>query len=167
MGFEEGGKADVVEDAVPVEGKLQVAQRALVNLWRKFFVRKENSLGDGYAEFVARAKLKNLSSADHQKGLLMTCVPVRTAFFRERAIEGHVVRDAIDDDRVARGLGHVHAADMDELGADAFDLHRVDPVDEGAGKGIFHSKKNTNLLHVILQLVTDMLGRSLVRDRRV
>ena len=53
----------------------------------------------------------------------MTCVPVRTAFFKKRAVEGHVVRDAIDDDGVAGGLGHVHAADVDELGVNAFDLH--------------------------------------------
>ncbi len=37
VGFEEGGKADVVEDTVPVEGKLKVAQRALVGVWRGVF----------------------------------------------------------------------------------------------------------------------------------
>ena len=86
----------------------------------------------------------------------MTCVPVRAAFLRKRTIEGHVVRDAIDDDGVAGRLGHRDAADVDEFGCDAVDLHRVDAVDEGAGKGIFHSKENTDLLHVILQLVTDL-----------
>src|SRR3981189_1735565 len=42
VGFEEGGKSDVVEDAVPVEWKLEVAQGALIDLRGEFFVGGEN-----------------------------------------------------------------------------------------------------------------------------
>src|SRR5438445_6914398 len=56
---------------------------------------------------------------------------------------------------------------MNELSANAIDVHGVDAIDEGAGKGIFHSEKNTNLLHVILQVVTNLWGRSLIRDRKL
>jgi len=37
-----------------------------------------------------------------------------------------------------------------------FDLHGVDAVDKGSGKCIFHPEKNTDLLHVILQVVTNL-----------
>ena len=57
------------------------------------------------------------------------------------------MRDAVDDDGIAGGGGHVDAADADELSLNAFDLHRVDAINERAGKGIFHSEQNTNLLH--------------------
>src|SRR5258708_18735005 len=56
MGFEEGGKADVVEDAVPVEGKLKVGQRALANLRRELFVREEDGLRDGYGEVAGEGE---------------------------------------------------------------------------------------------------------------
>src|ERR1700750_3175795 len=81
-------------------------------------------------------------------------------------IEGDVVRNAIYDNGVAGRLCHAYAADTDELGLNAFDLHGVDLVDQSAGEGVFHTEQNTNLLHVILQLVTNLRGRSLVRDRR-
>ena len=55
VGFEEGGKADVVEDAVPVEGKLEVAQGALVDLWREFFVGEEDGFRTATPSFEARA----------------------------------------------------------------------------------------------------------------
>jgi hypothetical protein len=53
---------------------------------------------------------------------------------------------------------------MYKLCPNSFQLHPVDSVYERPGKGIFHSKKNTNLLHVILQLVTDMPKRAPVWD---
>src|SRR5258708_22200551 len=43
---------------------------------------------------------------------------------------------------------------MDERGLSAIDLYAVDLVDQGAGEGVFHTKKDTNLLHVILRMVT-------------
>ena len=44
-------------------------------------------------------------------------------------------------------LGVGGAKLVDELGLNSFDLHCVDAIDECAGKGIFHSEQNTNLLH--------------------
>ncbi|MNF07651.1 hypothetical protein D3C80_2078780 [compost metagenome] len=39
-------------------------------------------LGNGTPSVSAKALLKNLSSALHQKGLLITLVPVNAAFFK-------------------------------------------------------------------------------------
>ncbi len=70
MGFEEGGKADVVEDAVPVEGKLKVAQRALVNLRREFFVREEDGLWNGYAEFAGEGEVEKFVVGGPPEGIV-------------------------------------------------------------------------------------------------
>src|SRR5271168_3940761 len=51
VGFEECREADIFKDAVPVEGKLQVAQRALVDLRWELFVWEEDGLWYGHAEF--------------------------------------------------------------------------------------------------------------------
>ena len=104
VGFEEGGKADVVEDAVPVEGKLEVAQRALVDLWRIFFVREEDGLRDGYAEFGGESEVEKFVVGGPPEGIVDDLRAGEDRIFQERPIEGHVVRDAIDDDRVAGGL---------------------------------------------------------------
>ena len=82
-GLEERGKADVAEDAVPGQGILQVAHGAIGGAGRVLLVRQQH----GFAESRRRAwspsaKLKNLSSALHQNGLLMTIDPESAAFFR-------------------------------------------------------------------------------------
>ena len=75
-------------------------------------MRQQYGLGDGNAQLaVPSAKLKNLSSALHQKGLLMTTVPERAGILQVAAIEGNVVRDAVHDDVVGRRLGHANFAD--------------------------------------------------------
>jgi hypothetical protein len=47
--------------------------------------------------------LKNLSSAVHQNGLLMTYVPCRHGVLQRRPVELDLVRDAIDDDAIRGG----------------------------------------------------------------
>ena len=70
VGFEEGGEADVVEDAVPVEGKLEVAQGALVDLRREFLVRQEDGLGDGDAEFGGEGVVEELVVGGPPEGIV-------------------------------------------------------------------------------------------------
>jgi hypothetical protein len=74
--------------------------------------------------------LKNLSSADHQKGLLMMI----------SAIEGDVVRDAIDDDGVGRSFVEKDCAGLDEFGGDAVHIEGVDALDQGPGKAVLHAE---------------------------
>jgi len=70
VGFEKGGKADVVEDAVPVEGKLEVAQGALINLRGEFFVGEENGLGDGDAEFGGKGEVEKFVVGGPPEGIV-------------------------------------------------------------------------------------------------
>jgi predicted N-acetyltransferase YhbS len=78
--------------------------------------------------------LKNLSSADHQKGLLMMKVPLS-------------VGDAVDDDGVGRGLVEEHGAGFDEFGVDAVDVTGVNVLHERTGKAVFHAEQDADLLH--------------------
>ena len=117
-------------------------------------MREEDGLGDGDAEFGGEGIVEELVVCGPPEGIVDDLRARKDSVLQKGAVEGHVVRDAIDDDGVAGRFGHADTADVDELGLNSFDLHGVDFVDEGAGKGIFHSKQNTDLLHVILQLVT-------------
>ena len=81
-GLEERRKTNVIENAVPGEGVSRFRMEWSVVpggwcLWGRSTV-----LGIATPSLVPRAKLKNLSSALHQKGLLMMIDPERAAFLR-------------------------------------------------------------------------------------
>jgi hypothetical protein len=65
------------------------------------------------------------------------------------AVEGDVVGDAVDDDRVARGLSSA-TAPVSQTRPDAVDVAGVDVLDQRAGKAVLHAKQNADLLHAEL-----------------
>ncbi len=63
------------------------------------------------------------------------------------AVERNVLRDAVDDDAIPAGIGHLDAAHLDELRGHALDLHAVDLFHQRRRKGIFHPENDSDFLH--------------------
>ena len=108
--------------------------------------------------------MKNLSSADHQKGLLITVCAGEHGVLEEGAVEGDVVRDAVDDDRVlGRGV-EGDCADAYGFGLDGFALelggHLVDALDQRSWERVFHAVEHADLLHLVLSPLPAIRGLS-------
>ena len=70
VGLEEGGKFYVVEDGLPVEGELEVAEGLFADLRWVLFVREEDGAGDGYAEFGGEGVVEKLVVGGPPEGIV-------------------------------------------------------------------------------------------------
>ena len=68
------------------------------------------------------------------------------------AVERDVVRDAVDDHRVAGRTVQLHGAGLDKLGLNAIDVARVDVLHQRAGKAVLHAEQNADFFHAALPL---------------
>ena len=82
--LEDARQADVVDDRLPVERILEVAQALVVLDARDVLLVRQHDASSGCAtpSFVASDASKNLSSAVHMNGLLTTVAPCSTACLR-------------------------------------------------------------------------------------
>jgi hypothetical protein len=102
---------------------------------------------DGDAELVGQGVVKEFVVGRPPEGVVDDHCSVQHCVLEESAVEGDVMGDAVDDDRVRRSFVQVYGPGLDKFGADAIEMHRIDALDERAGKSILHSKQNANFLH--------------------
>ena len=73
--FKERGKADIIDYTFPIDREFEIAKRFAGDVLDISCCGSRTVFGMATPIFAAREKLKNLSSADHQNGLLMMYVP--------------------------------------------------------------------------------------------
>ncbi len=157
VGLEEGGKFYVVEDGLPVERELEVAAGLGGDLGREAFVRQKRGAGDGDAELGGKGVVEEFVIGRPPEGVVDDLGAGQCGVLQVGAVEGHVVRDTVDDDGITGGLVHLNGAELDELGADAINFHGVDALHQGAGEGVFLAEQDADLFHVLpLSLVQSL-----------
>ncbi len=149
-GLEERREADVLEDALPVERVLEIAHRAVRGAGRILLVRQQDGARHGDAQLAGESVVEKFVVRGPPERIVDDDGPGERRVLQEAAIEGNVVRDAVDDDRIAAGRCLAHAADLDGLGSDVGKLHRVDALDQRSGEGVLHAVQDANLLHLLL-----------------
>ena len=70
----------------------------------------------------------------------------------EGAIERNLVGDAVKNDGVARLLIEIDCTRLHKLSLNAGWISRIDPLDERAGKTVFHAEQHADLLHAVVPL---------------
>src|ERR1035437_4591684 len=139
--------ADIVENRVPVKGKLEVAHRPVGGPFGVLLVGQDDGGGNGYAEFCAQGVVEKLVVCGPPEGIVHDDGAVESGVLEIGAIEGNVVGDAVDDDRVTRGAVEIDGAGLNKLGLNALDVTGVDVLDQCAGETVLHAEQDADLLH--------------------
>ena len=105
--------------------------------------------GNGYAELCGQGVVEELVVGRPPEGIVDDDGSVERGVLEKGAVEGNVVGDAVDDDRVWRGLVEVHGAGFNELGLNAVDVAGIDVLDQRAGKAVLHAEQNADLFHAV------------------
>ena len=150
--LEEGREADVVENFVPVQRINQVTHRLVCRAFGMFLVRQNHRGRNGHAEFGGQRVVKKFVVGGPPEWIVDDDCSAECGVLEISAIEGDVLRDAVDDDAIAAGFGHLHAAELDELGGHALDLHVVDLFHQRWRKSIFHAEHDADFFHGCLTL---------------
>lgn len=155
-GLEPGGKSGVVEDGLPVEGVLQVAEHALVAMG-ELFLRQEGGAWDGDTEALGEGVVEELVVRGPPEGVVNDGGAVEGGVLEEGAVEGDLVGDSVDDDAPLGCLVETGGALGDEFGADVFVAAGavvvacvaagVDGCDEGAGEAVFGPEEDSDFFH--------------------
>ena len=101
----------------------------------------------GDAQLFGQRVVEELVVGRPPEGVVDDDGAVERGVLEKGAVEGDVVRDAVDDDGVARRSVEVDGAGLDEFRLDAFDVARVDVLDQCAGKAVLHAEQNADLFH--------------------
>ena len=117
-------------------------------------VRQQHGGRNGDAEFGGQRIVEELVVGAPPEGIVDDLGSREHGVLEIRAIEGNIVRDAVDDDGVAGGLRHLDAARLEMLGRHAGDSHRVDAIHQGGWKRLFHAIEYADFLHIRSHLLT-------------
>ena len=152
--LEDARHADVVDDRLPVERILEVAQALVVLDARDvLLVRQRHRLGAGDAEPRGERRAEELVVGRPHERVVDDRRALQHGVLEVGPVVRHLVRDAIDDHVVRHGLVHRRAAELHELGGHAL-VAAVDFVDEPRRKRPLAADDQTDLVHVPLSLVT-------------
>lgn len=145
-GLEPCGEADVVEDGLPVEGVLEIAEHAVVALG-ELLLWQEGGARGGDAESVGEGVVEEFVVGGPPEGIIDDGGAVEDGVLEECAVEGDLVGDAVDDDAPGGRLVKTGGALGDEFGAEVGDVAGVDGGDEGAGEAVFGSEEDSDDFH--------------------
>src|SRR5439155_14366147 len=85
---------------------------------------------------------------------------VQRRILQVRAVELDVLGDAIDNHAIPARLGHLHAAQFDELSCYAFHVHAVDFVHHGWRERVLHAEDDADCFQIRLNSYLDCDCRS-------
>src|SRR6266436_4779891 len=168
--LEESGEAHIVENLLPVQRIDQVAHGLVGRALGMLVVRQDHGRRNGHAQAVSQSVVEKFVVGGPPERVVDDDGAVEFRVLQVRAIKRDVLRDAIDDDAVAAGLGHLYSAKFDELRGDALDLHAVDLFHQSRRKSIFHAEHDADLVHnnlfsVILSEVAASRGEAATQSK--
>ncbi len=146
-GLDVGGEADVVGDALPVEREFEVAQRLARDALDVVLLREQHGLRDGDAELRGEREVEELVVGRPPERVVDDDGAFERRALQEGAVEGHLVRDAVDDEVVADARVVAHAAHLDELGDDLAAAALVDALDERDGERPLAADQQSYFFH--------------------
>ena len=148
VGLEHGRHARVRNDVLPVQRELKVAQRPdVVDVRDVLLVGQHDGLRDRDAQTPRQRALEELLVRLPPEGVVDDDRPHQRDALQVRAEVGHLVRDAVDENRVTRLRVLGRAAQDSQLGADALGGPTlVDLVDERSREGVLASDQESDLL---------------------
>ena len=111
------------------------------------FVRKQHSIRNGHAQLLRQRIVEKLVVGAPPEGIVDNVSSAERRILQVAAIERDVVRDAIDDDVVRRGLSHADFANDSQFGLNARLAHGVDFFHQRGRERRLHAKDDSNFLH--------------------
>lgn len=145
--LQERGESDVVEDLVPIQRINEVAHRLRRCAIGMFPMREHDRMRDRDPELGGERIVKELIVGRPPERVVDDLTAIEGFVLQPGAVERDIVRDAIDEDVIAGGLGHEDPSDLDVLGANVLLAAAVDFVDQSGGEGVFHAVNNADALH--------------------
>ena len=149
-GFENGGAADEVEQAIPIDRVGEIVERfgVDVDVAGITLLREQNGFGNGDAEFGGDGVVEEFVVSGPPERIVDDVGALEDGVFQVAAVVFDFVGDAVDDDAVAGRFAHARAAELGEFRRDAILLAEfVDAHDEGRGKAVFTPAEKADLFH--------------------
>ena len=112
----EGGEADILDNRLPVEWKLQVAETLAGNPGDIIFLRQQHRFRNGDAELARQRVVEKLIVSRPPKRVVDDDRAFEGQALQRRAIERHFVRDTIDHQIVWRRRIMTNATELDVFG---------------------------------------------------
>src|SRR5437879_11240011 len=140
--LQDGGTPDIVQQRVPLNRVFQIAQGlgSDVHVLRVGLLWQQHRLRDGHAELLRRRSVEEFIVGRPPKRIVDDVGALQHGVLQIAAIVGHLMRDAVDNDSVARWFARGRRADTHTFSADAFrSAEIVDPADERRGKTVLPS----------------------------
>src|SRR5262249_16427330 len=134
----------------PVDGVLEVVQglRSDVYIRRVAFLREQNGFRNGNPQLRRDRVVEVFVVGGPPERIVDDVGSLKDCVLQEAAVVFDLVRDAIQNAAIARGLDHARAAQLDEIRGDAVLLAElIDLSDEGRRKGILTSAKQSDNVH--------------------
>ena len=119
--LEDRRAADVVEQPVPVDRIDQVVQRLgrQIDVGRIALLRQQHRPRDGDAELGHHRVVEELVVGRPPERVVDDVGALQHGVLHRAAVVLDLVRDAVDDDAIARRLVHLRPAELDHLAGDA------------------------------------------------
>src|SRR5258706_215392 len=155
IGLEDGGATNVIEEAVPIDGIIEIVQGfgGDVDVGGIAFLWEEDSLRNGNAQFRGDGVVEKLVVGG--QGIVDDVRALQNGVLEIAAVVFDFVGDAVDDYGVFGGLVHARAAELDEFGGDSVGFAKlVHPDDERRRETVFTAAEKANLLHSELLMQT-------------
>src|ERR1700722_5870106 len=110
-------------------------------------VRQEDSRRNRHAQFASQRVVKKLVVGRPPERIVDHDRLVQHGVLQVRAVKRNILRNPVNDDPIAAGIGHLYAVQLHELGSYTVNLHAVDLLYHRRWKSIFHAEQNANFLH--------------------
>src|SRR2546425_88431 len=140
--LQDGGTPDIVQQRVPVNRVFQIAQGlgSDVHVLRVGLLWQQHRLRDGHAELLRQRSVEEFIVGRPPKRIVDDVGALQHGVLQIAAIVGHLMRDAVDNDAVARWFADGRPAETHEFSGDAFrSAEIVDPADERRRKTVLPS----------------------------
>ena len=135
--FQERGAADVIEQAVPIDGIVQIAQRLGIDVDIRGirFLREQHRLGNIQAQFGGDRIIEKFVVGGPPERIVDDVGSLQHGVLQVGPVVVHFVGNAVDDHAVLRELAHFGAGEFYEFGGDAvFFAQFVYFFNEGRGE---------------------------------
>src|SRR3989441_9750864 len=154
--LQDGGTPDIVQQRVPLNRVFQIAQGlgSDVHVLRVGLLWQQHRLRDGHAELLRQRSVEEFIVGRPPKRIVDDVGALQHGVLQIAAIVGHLMRDAVDNDPVARWFADGRPAETHEFSGDAFrSAEIVDPVDERRGETKLPPAQQSNFhRHSLLSL---------------
>ena len=149
VGFHEGGEADVVEHALPVQRGGEVGEAFVGSIVRLLVAGQEYGFRDGYAGGAyAQDVVEKLLVSAPPKGVVDDGRSGGGGVLKHGAVEGYVLADAVNNHRVAWVQPLAYLVNLYGFGRDAVDVLVVNALNDGGRKTAFATVEDTYLFHL-------------------